>query len=570
VSGYRRSLAAAGICAVALLYASPLHPNVDAAGERARFYTTAALAENGTWEVDDLVRRWGGADHVACRGEDSVGPCDQVTGPMVATTAPGTSLLGVPAFLAYVHFATRDGDRAERTTALRIVRAFGTTLPFLIFLVLFHGFLTRAGVGTSIAEAAFLSVALGSLLYGYGMLFVGHAVAAAAAFGAFMLAHDARRGGGPAGVATGRQAFMAGLLATSVPLFETTGLAAGLILLAYAALSMPRRSVVWVLGGALIPVAILVHHQWTAYGGLFIPAAVVPKSFSLGASAMLLFDRGIGLFTLTPLLLFAIVGLPVLLRSPRQRLDGLVALTVVLATLVWVSAMDDWRGGWAIGPRHLAVALPFLGWAALSGLALVARRAPRMAEVLGLGATAIAIAAAGLPAVYFPHLPPELDRPLVQLFGVLTGHDFAPANVMNLFGVWGSPSMFPLFGLWAFAVGWAAWQGRIATIDRVGVIAGAAVVSGFMLGPLLSAQAPSPEVRGTVEFITRSWPTVGHDESASVARHLEGSGDATPEGYQHLASLYEEEGRDREAAVARRRGQLLSERNEILEARQNP
>ena len=564
MSAYSRSFAAAGICAVALLYASPVFPDVDGAAERARFYTTAALAEGGSYSVDPIVRRWGMATGIACVDATTIGPCDQVIGTMVATEAPGTSLLGVPGYAAYVYLATRDGGRANRVTALRVCRVTATILPLLIFLFAFHRFLTRSDASRSISEAAFLSVALGSLMYGYGLLFVGHALSAAAAFGSFMISHAARRSQS----ATTKNAVLAGLLAGAVPLFELGDFAVGLILLANAAAAMPRRRAPWVLLGALLPVLILLHHQSAALGGApFLPDGRIPTALSPTALITLFFDRSVGLFALTPLLLFSFVGFPQILRTPSDRTDGLVALACVVTTVLLTCATDGWRGGATIGPRYLAVSLPFLGWAAIPGVASLAKRFPRIAEVFALGATAIAIAASGLVSVYYPHVPPELDRPLIQLLGLLTGHDYAPDNVMNLFNVWGSGSMFPLFAFWTFAVGWAAWQHTLPVTDRLRVMAGAALLGGFMLGPLLSAPAPDREVKNAVASVTRGWRPEGHDEAASLKAHLAGSGDATPDGYRLLAELYDEEGRDEEAAAAARAGELLSERNEIIEAR---
>src|SRR5690606_34726909 len=110
--------------------------------------------------------------------------------------------------------------------------------PWLLFLFFFHRFLGRHTSSALARDAVFFSVALGSCLYGYGMLFLSHTLSAAAAFGAFMLLFDARHAGR---ISRGR-AFLAGLLTAGVTLFEYPGLVASVALTVYAVVVIRRVS----------------------------------------------------------------------------------------------------------------------------------------------------------------------------------------------------------------------------------------------------------------------------------------------------------------------------------------
>jgi hypothetical protein len=67
-----------------------------------------------------------------------------------------------------------------------------------------------------------------------------------------------------------------------------------------------------------------------------------------------------GLFILSPWLLLAFPGFWLWWRSGRYRAEFWAALGSVLVTFLFNSSSIMWWGGFAIGPRYLLPALPFL------------------------------------------------------------------------------------------------------------------------------------------------------------------------------------------------------------------
>jgi hypothetical protein len=257
-------------------------------------------------------------------------------------------------------------------------------------------------------------------------------------------------------------------------------------------------------------------------------------------------DPAAGLLPLTPILIFALVGFAVLIARREQRSEALITLCIAVGTLLAICSMNNWRGGWTIGPRYLAVAVPFLAWAALRGLSLIARRFPRIAYSLALGCTALALPASGAPSAYYPHLPPELTRPLPQLFQVLIEHDYAPYNAGSLLGLFGTYSMLPLPAAGVFALWWTLGSVHGAA-NKLKICAGAALIALGLSWPLLTRPTPEPGVSAATAFITGRWSPAGHDLAANLQERLRASRRDDSELRARLAEALREEGRIREA-----------------------
>lgn len=553
----RRALGALALCGAAYLYVFPYQPRINNPNENVRLYMTAALAEQGTYVIDDYRRRWGWVNDCAVRD-----------GRYYSVKAPATSFLGVPVYWAYQSLTEATSLAFDRTVAIWLLRIFASILPWLVFLFFFHRWLGRHTSSALVRDGVFLSVALGSCLYGYGMLFMSHTLSAAAAFGAFMILHDAKHAGR---IRTGR-AFFAGLLAAMVTLLEYPGIVASVALTLYALWAVRPwvRMIPFALGG-LIPTAAMMHFQWRCFGSPFSPGHLFVESEFLrgrheegffGAVGIqwealygLLIHPGAGLFPLTPILIFAAVGFVVLWRSARTRADGTTVGGIFFLTVLGIAVMNNWRGGWTIGPRYLALVYPFLGWVALIGLEPLVRRAPRVTATIVVGTTLVGLVLSGIPSAYYPHYPIPVDRPLSQVVAVLIDHGYAPYTASNLSGVYSGASMIPLAVLGVVAIGWLAWALETPRERALALGAGTALALALIWPLAIDPRPDEPRVREAVALITETWMPLGHDRVARLSLRLRDA--PTSAGWFDLADLLEVEGRDREAREARLRGARL-------------
>lgn len=556
-----RGLAAFCLCVFAYFYPFPYHPQVNNPNENVRFYMTAAIVEEGTYFIDQVRARWGWVNDAGL-----------YEGHLCSVKSPGTSLLGVPGYFAYHRYTEWAGVPLDRTYALWFARLTASVLPSLAFLWAFERFLRRRGGEPAIASAVFFSVALGSLMYAYGLMFVSHALSAASAFISFMLLRAARRtrhlGWGAA--------FVAGFTAAGVTAFEYPGFFATALLCLYALTAFRPWTRIFAFGfGAILPTAAVLHFHDRCFGSPFTPGhrylEYAPfrdlanegffgaSSFSWDAAGGLLFHPAYGLLTVTPVLFFAFLGFPVLLRRRRDRVDTLVALAIPLSTYALICFMNNWRGGWTVGARYLAVAIPFVAHAALEGGTWLARRSrmPRLFASISVGATIAAFLLQGSLSAYYPHVPEAFTRPLLQLMRPLVRHDFAPYNLGSFVGerfgasFYGTASMLPLFAAGLVAWLWIAWSERKLQ-DRFVVFLGSVFAASFFVAPFV---APDPDATGVddaLSYVVRFWDPRGHDRIAHIEAQM-GRGDASAVDIDSLPSLYAEEGRANEQEGATRR-----------------
>jgi hypothetical protein len=291
--------------------------------------------------------------------------------------------------------------------SLWLCRVASGVVPTLAFLWLLWRFLARFAPDPAIRRLVLIAYALGSMAMTYSILFYSHQLAAACAGGAWMLGIDAAERRRSPWVFVG-----VGALAGSAPLVDYQAafalVPAGIHVLA----KLTRwhdgklRAVAAALGGAIVPIAILLAYHWVCFGSPWRTGYDASTTFAhhhqagfLGITA-LRWDAFVGSFLkidnglvpLAPWPLLAIPGTLVLARGlHRPRGEHRSA-----------TRADHWRGGIELGLGVVALGVASvvaLAWPQVVArpLALIVLIAPLIGglALIIVGSTRLALSGDG-------------------------------------------------------------------------------------------------------------------------------------------------------------------------------
>lgn len=518
----RSALFALALCALGYAYASPYFPALNNPNENVRVHMTAALVEHGTYRIDRIRARWGWTNDAACVDRDARGhlaPCNTPAPPagmvrhFYSVKAPLGSVLAMPAYAALRYVR---GDATTMADAVRACRIGGSILPVLALLWFVRRYFESDLGGEEVAvDTSFFALALGSVLFGYGLLFLSHSQSALVAFVAFARLSLAKKRGSIGWL----DAALAGLFASSTTALEYPCLfiTAALCVMALFCVRPLPRIVAFGLG-ALLPVILVMHFQKVAFGSPFRPGHLFVENpgfrvfhqqgffgadgLHVDAATRLLVDPKLGLFTTTPFFVLAAIGAIMLLRDRARRLETVVAIACCVLLYGPVVLLSNWDGGWVIGPRYLVAIFPFVAWLAAHGVVTL-RRAEASLVSIPLGLLLASLVVSGIESTYYPHLPPEIRAPLADLYFPLIRAGYAPANVGLSLGLPMARSMLPLAVL-----GVAIW---IASARSLGLRAGAKALALALpialvgIAPSLAVSDVPPPIEQAQRFIERTW-----------------------------------------------------------------
>ena len=482
----------------------PYYEQVNNPNENARVWMTRAIVDHHELAIGRVTAEWGYVNDKAV-----------MAGRIYSGKAPGTSFVGVPIYFVAKQIARAVGTEALSKRALTFVlRFFGVGLPIVVFLFFFARWVERVTTSSAARDLLVAGLGLGTMLDPNGVIFVGHALAAALAFSGFMLLERE-----PPGAARASRLAWAGALVGLSVLFEYQVIFAAVPLTAYA-FARHRRGVVLFLLGALPPaVALGAYHTalfgrpWeTPFSHLENPAwgQLHNNARFLGlrlpnteALSTVLFSVSLGLFVFSPFLLVGVVGAAWAAVRGR-RAEGLTILAILILMVFFLTSVPNWHAGWCVGPRYIAVVAPFL-----TGAIALVWRAPRARFALSLLVAGLVIPSVVLnvaSGAVYPHFPEVFDNPVFDLIFPLLGDGYRPYGLGWLLGLHGAWALLPLgvlvFG--ALAPGLAGPDG--APRRWIVHAAGALVVASLILLPLSGyGRRPNPAEDASAAFVRATW-----------------------------------------------------------------
>ena len=489
----------------------PYFERLNNPNENVRVWMTRAIVEHHTLNIDRVTAEWGYVNDKA-----------QGRGHVYSGKAPGTSLLGVPVLWAQTKvwhlFGRASPGKRSATMALRMG---GVTLPMLAFLYVFARWVERRAKSAAARDLLTLGLGAGTMLYPYGILFVGHALAAAAAFTSYILLAAANDAEWPR---AGRSRIAAaGALAGLSVLYEYQLLLVAMLLGGYALWTLRGRAVWFVLGSLPLVVVLGAYHTalfgrpWEfPYGhlenqafsrndhgsGFFGMAA--PHLVPLGTA---MFSVSYGLFVFSP---FLLVGTALALRAvvTGPRRDAILLLAVGVVLSLFLSGMAHWRAGWCVGPRYIAGLVPFLA----AGLTLswrICDDGSVKGEVLRALVAGLIVASVflnGISAAVYPHYPEQFDNPVFDLTLPLLLDGYVPYGLGYLLRLPRCWSLLPAALPWAAAAGLAigghatTWRRAVARVSAAGVVAMV-----FIAALASSGRRPSVDERAATTTVRSLW-----------------------------------------------------------------
>jgi hypothetical protein len=465
--------------AVLYLYAFPYFDRLRSAQEMPRLLLTQEIVDRGTFQLDRRLVDMGS------RNDLSIGP----DGHYYANKSPGPSFVAIPAYLVckLLGVTSIPGN-------MWAIRFGAVTLPALLFLPFFYRLTGRFTTDERARRAALAAYAIAGPVVPYSMILLAHQLAAVCLGGAFYAAVTLVRSTPRWPRAT---ALVGGFLAGASLLMDyQAALAAPVVGIYLIARSRQRlRDLPPFIAGGIPPVVALGAYHTVCFGSPFrisygYGLDTAPKEGVMGfigpnwdAFWYTLFTPSNGLFVLAPWAVLAIVGAVAIWRDPERRArvgpEAVAAASLVGVYLLFLSSMLPYmtRGGWAVGPRQLVGALPFVGWLAAAGFEVAGRRVwTRVLAFAAVIAGAVVFLAA---ATTYPHWPDGLRNPLYELVFRLLWRGYAVHSLGTAVGLHGIASLLPLYVfafclcLWLLLRGWARplRVGLLATLLAVGLVA---------------------------------------------------------------------------------------------------
>lgn len=469
--------------------------DISVPNERSRLYLAVALVDHGTVQIDEPIRQWGKIYDLAEKDDH-----------FYSDKAPGSSFLGAVVYAVAKQFKPPAEWRIR--DLINLMRSWlMIPLTLLGFLIL-RRILDYLGLDPPVVDIVSLAWVLGTAAFHYGAAFFGHQIVAVGLIVALycvLRAEDSL--GNTREIA--KWCLGAGIAAGVAGMTEYQAAIPCVLLVVYVAAGDGRLRVNGLpalLLGAAPFAALLFWYNNAAFGGPFelsynyladahlreihgqgIAGVTVPTWEYFSGS---MFSLHRGLFTTSPLFLFAFWGLWVMWDEGNPRLAAFIGATL-LYFIAFVSSSNMWFAGWGFGPRLLVPGMAL--WSVAVAYGIQASYGHPVAEGFAKGFAAVGIAYHQLVVVYFPEPPDTSHNPILDFIGAMRAEQVCSPNwAQKLFDV-SPPDSVAVAGVLALiAIGIVVVRGMrpLKWSARV-VVIGAVFASFLVAATVVSAAGPS-------------------------------------------------------------------------------
>jgi len=289
--------------------------------------------------------------------------------------SPGHAFLSVPSFLIaeyiFSYLFPENPELQIRLSAYISTVCTTVLCSTLLCLLLFRFFLVYSHVEVSKSLLLTLCFGFGTLAFSYSTTFYTHILSAFFLFFAFTLLLNVRMGHTEH---QKKSVFMAGLSVGMGVLGEPSVIyACGVLFLYMLAFRQTRFLIPYFILGGMPFAVIQISYNIACFGGplsysyQFANETVMIKANGrlfgippLKVILNLLILPYRGLFVSSPVLLMAIPGFFIGIRSKKFIVEVIVASLIAIAFFIFLASYYGWDGGSTVGPRDIIPMFPFL------------------------------------------------------------------------------------------------------------------------------------------------------------------------------------------------------------------
>ena len=403
---------------VCYLYWFQIYPQFVPTNELSRLLLTSAIVEDGSLNIDRAILRYSDSEDKASFGGHSY-----------SDKAIGTSLLSIPPFLL-LHFVEKVfAVHFSASIAIFFLRVFVVTIPALLFVPVIARYWNRMKPNDCLIPYFLFLLLFGTIAFPYSLQLINHYLLGILLFIPIYLLSGFR---GRHQEIPARNLWLSG---------AATGLALTMEYPAALPVALVCLYVCWIVrdwkrvATFAVPVIafvlLMLAYNYAIFGTPFdvtyrhmterhiehhahgLVGVNLPKPEALWG---LLFSRHHGLFFISPLLLFSIPGLILMIRSKEWKAEGWLFIGISLSVLFAYTGFFYWIGGWAVGPRYLAPLMPFLMTAVFFFFTDTRFRSNALLRIAAIATGVVSVLFVLAGTITFPYPPDVFPDPTFFLF----------------------------------------------------------------------------------------------------------------------------------------------------------